>query len=295
MQKVKVLNRARDWWSKPYRVANLQEFVVKHAPMVIASSGRKQLLGYLKHGLTLQFDAEVQAVMQIVAPGSTIIDVGSNVGKFAEPFLERGYTVISIDPLPQAIKKQKAKFSHYLAENKLYLHNVACSDEAGVETLYVSTDTNGCYSSLKKSWAKEVYRQMWAGQTIAVSKICLSELIHRHVSSGKPYPVFVKIDTEGYEYEVLLGLFSDLSLKHCPMLIMFEFHAHPANQKNFESCINLLKDNDYQDFKFFIRYWDMLIYESDWTEPNIDVNAWNNRQGVVPAGLRYGNIIARRN
>lgn len=291
---MKVINRARTWWSKPARLANLREFISQHIPLLLEAQGRRQLLGYLRHGLTLQFDAEILAILHNIAPGSAIVDVGSNVGKFAELFLERGYTVLSIDPLPQAVEKQREKFGHYIADNKLRLYNVACSDEEGLEKLRVSSDANGCYSSLKESWMTDIYHSMWAGETISVQKIRLATIIEQYVAATDNVPAFVKIDTEGYEYEVLRGLFGQLSVDLQPRLLMFEFHTHPSNRQNLENCLALLKKQQYQTFKYFIRHWDLLVFESAWSGSNFNLDLWNERQGMIPAGFRHGNILACR-
>ncbi len=38
-----------------------------------------------------------------------------------------------------------------------------------------------------------------------------------------------------------------------------------------------------------------VVFASDWTTDEIDVAKWDTRRGIIPAGFRHGNVIARLN
>lgn len=291
---VNVLERAKNWWSKPDRMTNLRDFAFRHAPMLVHPTGRQQLRQAWGGGLTLQFDREVETIIDNIPPASVIVDVGSNIGNFSELFLNRGYTVVSVDPLPEAIEKQKAKFDAYIQRGKMYLHNVASSKEVGEAPLYISSDANGCFSSLEEHWSQEVYTDKWAGQMTKVEKIRLGDLVREYADQGQ-VPAGIKIDTEGHEYDVLLGLFADLPTDLFPKVIMFEFHTQPINHPVLHNSLNLLRSKGYDEFKYIIRYWDMILHESPWTNKSIYINQWDGvqAQGLVPAEYRGGNVIVR--
>lgn len=48
--------RVQRWLSSPNRVDKLQVLIVKSLAMLASSTGRKQLVRSLKHGLPLEFD-----------------------------------------------------------------------------------------------------------------------------------------------------------------------------------------------------------------------------------------------
>lgn len=82
----------------------------------------------------------------------------------------------------------------------------------------------------------------------------------------------IKVDTEGHEYQVLLGLFDGLSADLFPKLVMFEFNTRPTNRTVLESCLSLLKQHGYQEVKYIVRYGNLLLFESDWKTQNFDIS-----------------------
>ena len=74
----------------------------------------------------------------------------------------------------------------------------------------------------------------------------------------------MKIDTEGYEYDVLLGLKEDISKVS---LIMFEHHYHDMLLKNyvFHDIHNLLISNNFKriyKYKMAFRKTFEYVYEN---------------------------------
>jgi len=238
-----------------------------------------------------EYDAEVRAAMEHITPGCAIMDVGSNAGHFAAVFLERGYTVISIEPLPQEIAKQALRYEPFVRQGRLCLHNVACSSQAGTATLYVGTFS--VESSLEKRWWQQTRRGSWSGQTVEVETIPLRDLVTEYAQHGVR-PEFVKVDAEGHDYQVLAGLLDGLQPQLYPKLLMFEFQTKPHERPFFDDSLALLRRHGYGLLKFTVRHGQALLYESDWQCDIGDINRWDTVQGRIPAGFRYGNVIARR-
>ncbi|MCH8332202.1 MAG: FkbM family methyltransferase [Bacteroidetes bacterium] len=241
----------------------------------------------------MEFDIEFLTISSNVPPGSVIVDVGSNIGLFSDIFLEHGYKVISIDPLPSSIERQKQRFEKYLHDKQIHLHQVACSNKRGTATLHLSSDANRGCSSLEDRWLKEIFISLASNNVINVKTVRLSDLLQQYIEIGLR-PSCVKIDTEGHEQQVLLGLFQGLSPEYYPMIIMFEFNTHLSNISVLEGCLSLLTGHDYHEYKYIIRHGDILLHESDWTNNSFDVHQWDGWQGIVKAGFRYGNVLARR-
>ena len=296
---MQMISRIYHWAVSPNRISRLRSFL---DPWIVQFVEGPRLEGSIRrqrsrHGETEhvrpEFAAEVHTILQNIPPKSLIIDVGSNIGNFVEIFLRRGYSVLSIDPLEPNIEKQKMKFEYYLAEGKLRLCNVACSDKDGYATLFVSSDPDGCFSSLEERWTREVFPGCCKGKTESVRTERLEALI-RHSGERIENISCVKIDTEGFEDKVLAGMFDGLRYEWFPKLIMFEFNTHRSDRPVFERCLSILRDYGYGVFKYFIRHGELLLHESKWIQGQINIGRWDRYRGSIPAMFRYGNVIAKR-
>ena len=99
---------------------------------------------YLSRRLTHRLEAEYDAIMEMVTPGKTAVDVGANIGIFTYGFLARGADVCAIEPQAGCAKQIKAFYDlgfprtdAPLKRGKLSLHIEAVSDEPGTAVLYV--------------------------------------------------------------------------------------------------------------------------------------------------------------
>jgi len=238
-----------------------------------------------------QNERETELLLSLVPYPTTIIDVGSNVGGFAQPFIERGDTVISIEPLARNVADQAKRFSRHVSARKLLLLQAACSDKKGTATLFVSDDASGSFSSLEQRWTKAVFKGCCSGTHETVATLRLCDVIREHSALG-PIGV-VKIDTEGHEEAVLRGLFAELSGDSRPQFVMFEFNTKDINIPYLQRSLGVLRRHGYADVKYFVRHGSILLFESGWLTDDPDITQWDGPQGVVPAHFRYGNVIAR--
>lgn len=286
-----ISKRFNDWWSKPNRLQSMKKFILIHIPLLLSARGWKSIIFSIQSSIPMQFDREIQTILQTIPPNSTVLDVGSNIGKFTQVFLERGYRVVSVDPLPHAIEAQRTQFQTYIDQDRLTLYHAAASVNVGKMPLFVSKDTNGCYSTLEQSWVQDVYKQHWSGEWIEVETFPLANLIKR-LSKTQAVPNCLKIDTEGHEVQVLQGLFNGLSSQLHPKIIMFEFHTQPANLPLLDEAIKLLNQHHYTQFKYIIRYWDYTIFESNWLNTPLLVSQWDTNVRFIPNNYRSGNVLA---
>ena len=144
-------------------------------------------------------------------------DVGANEGALTELFLELGAKVIAIEPQRSCMKYLKYKFKR---NNMVILIEKALGDREGEAELFLSN--NRLISSLSKEWMGKVAVSGRVGgyiweRTENVQVTTLDNLIKEF---GQP--AFIKIDVEGYEYEVLKGLsrpVKTMSLEFTPEFI----------------------------------------------------------------------------
>jgi FkbM family methyltransferase len=138
-----------------------------------------------------------------------VFDVGANEGQFGEYLRANGYRkrIVSFEPLPDAFNALQRRAA---ADGAWTAVNAALGASERTATINVSRST--VYSSILP--ALPVLSD-FAGPSVEVVRqhtIVLSTLdaeFSRHVREGER--VFLKIDTQGYEEEVLAGAQSCLS------------------------------------------------------------------------------------
>jgi FkbM family methyltransferase len=153
-------------------------------------------------------------------PGDLCFDVGANIGKRTEVFLEIGARVVAVEPQPQCVLELSQRFGH---ADRLVVVAKALGSEPGVGRLMISlADT---LSSMSNDWVQTMtssgrFRAFethsWK-DSVDVPVTTLDELITEY---GRP--TFCKIDVEGYEEKVLRGLSSPirfLSFEFAPEFI----------------------------------------------------------------------------
>jgi FkbM family methyltransferase len=147
--------------------------------------------------------------MDLISPGSRVIDVGANIGVYALPWaaINADVTVHCFEP-NLAVRSRLAR---NVALNRLTarirLHAEALSDHAGTATLYGNDDM----SSLNRGV------HTGAGQAVP-TEVPLARLDDIFGLEGPPLSL-MKIDVQGHELEVLRGAQAVIS-RHRPALIL---------------------------------------------------------------------------
>lgn len=181
---------------------------------------------------------------------SLIFDVGLNVGNKSEYFLLNGAYVVGFEPQQDCFLKAFQRLSKF---EKFKAENIALSKEEGESYIYKSeADT---LSSMSTEFIDRVKNIRFNGvkwnQT--PDKIKVSTLDNMILKYGKPK--YIKVDVEGYEYEVLQGLTSPVQY------ISIEFT--PELYKNTEKCLNYLNElgNKNCSYNYIYRENDHYMFE----------------------------------
>jgi FkbM family methyltransferase len=212
-----------------------------------------------------------------IGPGTLCFDVGAHLGNRTAVWLRSGARVVAVEPQPACIRYLRKKFGRH---KRFTLFPGALDSRVTEKTLHISS-LNPAVSTLSdESWMSRMadaasFRLEW-DSTTTVPTTTLDRLIAEHGIPG-----FCKIDTEGYELQVLQGLSVAL-----PLLC---FEVISVQKESVEPCIghiNALGDYEYnwsvaESLRFRLPEW---------------VNAAQVLKAIqqYPSPLFSGDIYARR-
>ena len=160
----------------------------------------------------------------LTSAGDVYFDVGANYGNRIAPLMGMGIKVIAVEPQEKCIRFLKAKYG-----DKITIVPKGLGASEGVETLYISNAHT--ISSFSKDWIKATqesgrFSQYNWNKEQKIEMTTLDVLVDIY---GRPK--FIKIDVEGFEYEVLKGLSSPVAA------VSFEYTV-PEKLQSVSDCIN---------------------------------------------------------
>jgi FkbM family methyltransferase len=173
-------------------------------------------------------------------PGDLIFDVGANEGLKADLFLRMGAGVIAIEPdeTNQVILRERF-VKLRLARKPVVIVGKAVSDRNTVEPMWID-GPGSAVNTLSQKWAvtlrenKERHLSGHCGldfaQSRTVETTTLEDLIDFYGC-----PLFIKIDVEGYELNVIRGL------RHPVPYLSFEVNLPEFRPEGLQ-CVKLLGD-----------------------------------------------------
>ena len=181
-----------------------------------------------------------------------IFDIGSNMGNTIKLFKNKfpQSKIYGFEPIPECYEIIKKKYK----ENKnIEIYNLAVGEKkeekifniykrSGQSSFYKKIENTDWYFKSKKQKLKFPIQE----REIKVNIISLDDFVNEKKIEKID---FLKIDTEGYELDVLIGLENKIEKVR---FILFEHHYHDMIKKNYTfSDINyfLLKNNFTQIYK----------------------------------------------
>ena len=158
-----------------------------------------------------QRDREIAFYRELLTgyrPGDLIFDIGANHGSKTDVFLRLGARVVAVDPDEVNTDILRQRFLEYRIRKKpLVVVQKAISDNHGTETIWIDAP-GSAKNSLSRKWvdalrsnADRFDQRFEFSRQKQVETTTLDNLIHVY-----GLPLFIKIDVEGYEVNVLRGL-----------------------------------------------------------------------------------------
>jgi FkbM family methyltransferase len=201
---------------------------------------------------------------QFISAGDLVFDVGANLGNYAEAFCALGAVVVAIEPDPRNVAVLRKR----LKDECVHIEPCAIGKNNGTGELHIS-DRNDV-STLSAKWTENT-------QTKWVGKIPVPVRTLDSLASQYGVPKYVKVDTEGFDYEVLCGMSFE------PSILSFEFLSADLNVAR--NCISALEG----------RLFNFVVEE----QSRFHLGTWVNSSellrhlSALPREALYGDVFAR--
>ena len=137
---------------------------------------------------------------------TTVLDVGANEGQYAESLRrDVGFEgwIHSFEPLPGRQEVLKSKVAK---DPRWTLHPCALGNESGGAELNVAA--MDVFSSLREPDPNQPVKYQESNKVIAKVKVpvrTITELMPEILAASGPGPVYVKLDTQGFDLQVFQG------------------------------------------------------------------------------------------
>lgn len=175
-----------------------------------------------------------------ISPGAVIFDVGANDGTLTDIFLRLGARVVAVEPDDANQQTLRNRFLRYrFVPKPVQIVGKACSDECAIETMWID-GPGSAVNTLSKKWVaalqeqKDSFERSHFGLDFSRQKVVETTTLEQLIGSHG-LPLFVKIDVEGYEVNVLRGL------KRPVPTISFEVNLPEFKTEGLE-CVKLLRE-----------------------------------------------------
>lgn len=150
----------------------------------------------------------------------TFFDIGANIGTMIQLWFDIGADkVIAVEPNSNCIKELEARWG---ADPRVSILHFAVGDEFKAVHLHICQECPGLSTVDLDTFSKTRHvfeRHMKWNGIERVQQITLDTLIRE---LGHPY--YIKIDVEGYEHKVLMGLSQPV------LFLSFEYHGEIKNE-----------------------------------------------------------------
>ena len=182
-------------------------------------------LRHIYYLIRREYDPEIQWVIRNVHDIQTFVDVGANKGVYTYFFSKHANRVVAFEPLLEASYSIRC-----LKLSNVTLHNVALSNS--VESAFLTVPFNDDNMLLSRASLSSTIAD---GHTVEVDVTTLDSFNISDVS-------VIKIDVEGFEYEVIKGAVDTISV-NMPILLVEIEQRHL--QRNIFDVFNLISSFGY--------------------------------------------------
>jgi len=177
-------------------------------------------------------DWGTRVVQTLIKPGQTVVDIGANIGYYV--LLECRLVgphgrVYAIEPVPR--------------NYELLRRNVEANRYPNVGTFQLAVGADDGTAEMHLSHLRNWHSMLAShgtGQTIQVKQVSLDSFLR-----DKAAPALVRMDVEGYEYEIILGMSQTLA-RATELTLYIEVHPHIMGRERTRRFLLALSEQGYE-------------------------------------------------
>lgn len=265
LRKLKPLERNIQWWqgsqALKYKLAYYPSLVVCYLRLLVLN---EKTVSYL--GMPLRFDNPATPLSMMYYPHEitrkilsnlevsvkTVLDIGGNIGQFSLTYatLSQDTRFDVFEPNPEAFKMLQDNTPRSM-KRRISAYNYGIS-KPGKHTLYVAPGKSSIASFIRNN----------AGSRNNQKKVEIETINNISVVTGNGSYDLIKVDVEGYEYEVLNSL-RGLSTKYLFIeitgLAKEKDYDHSAMFNKIKSCFGSYDVLHVSSASVHSTYFDMLL------------------------------------
>lgn len=229
----------------------------------------KQLI---EHGGREQ--ASTDFIKKILKPEWTVIEVGANLGYYALLEARKVKRVYAIEPIEESVIALKESIKKNKYEN-IEVYNLAISNKNGESEITVSERSNWAsmvdINKTNENYQKR-FKELISGKQF-VKTLTLDEFVSREEIESID---FVRMDTEGYEVEIVKGMDKTFKLMKPGAYLSIEFH--PAIHTDRNLLVKTLNKILGAGFKTEI----ITTHDKAYNPDAVDLRHWLLKKGSCP-------------
>jgi FkbM family methyltransferase len=180
---------------------------------------------------------EVELIKRTLSNADVFVDIGANIGLYTCIARSLGKYAVAVEPQPQNLDCLYSNLNNNNWQDT-EVFPLGLSNKPGLLTLY---GASGPSASLVSGWAG------YSSQFKRIIPVNTLDTLLDHRFKGKK--LFIKIDVEGAEYNVLLGALKTFNMSPRPTwfieICLSEFHPGEMNP-DYEATFNLFWQRGYE-------------------------------------------------